>query len=192
MDTVFPEGTDVTVKRQGTRLLAPGVGDNTRSLAVFLAMLRAMDEARIETTTDILFVGNVGEEGLGDLRGVKYLLQKGKYKDRIKQFLAVDGAGTGENIANGAVGSKRYRVDVQRTRRPQLFGFRTRESRVRDGRSDAEVRRHHRAALAKDNVLGGRGRRRHLGQLDSVRDLDGSGHADPNRRSSSRSSRRSS
>ena len=73
-------------------------------------MLRAMDEARIETTTDILFVGNVGEEGLGDLRGVKYLLQKGNYKDRIRQFLAVDGGGTGENIANGAVGSKRYRV----------------------------------------------------------------------------------
>jgi len=110
MDTVFPEGTNVTVKRQGTRLLAPGVGDNTRSLAVLLAMMRAMDEARIQTTGDILFVGNVGEEGQGDLRGVKYLLQKGKYKDRIKQFLAVDGAGTGESIANGAVGSKRYRV----------------------------------------------------------------------------------
>ena len=110
LDTVFPEGTDVTVKRQGTRLLAPGVGDNTRSLAVFLAMLRAMDDARIQTTTDILFVGNVGEEGLGDLRGTKYLLQKGKYKDRIKQFLAVDGAGAGDHIANGAVGSKRYRV----------------------------------------------------------------------------------
>ena len=110
MDTVFPEGTDVTVKRQGTRLLAPGVGDNTRSLAVLLATIRAMDEARIQTTTDILFVGNVGEEGQGDLRGVKYLLQKGKYKDRIKQFLAVDGAGAGDSIANGAVGSKRYRV----------------------------------------------------------------------------------
>jgi acetylornithine deacetylase/succinyl-diaminopimelate desuccinylase-like protein len=110
LDTVFPEGTDVTVKRQGTRLLAPGVGDNTRSLAVFLALLRAMDEASIQTTTDILFVGNVGEEGLGDLRGTKFLLQKGKYRDRIKQFLAVDGAGAGENICNGAVGSKRYRV----------------------------------------------------------------------------------
>jgi tripeptide aminopeptidase len=110
MDTVFPEGTDVTVKRQGTKLLAPGVADNTRSLAVLLAMIRAMDEARIQTTTDILFVGNVGEEGLGDLRGTKFLLQKGKYKDRIKQFLAVDGAGTGEHISNGAVGSKRYRV----------------------------------------------------------------------------------
>jgi acetylornithine deacetylase/succinyl-diaminopimelate desuccinylase-like protein len=110
LDTVFPEGTDVTVKRQGTRLSAPGIGDNTRSLAVLVAMIRAMNEAKIQTTGDILFVGNVGEEGQGDLRGTKYLLQKGKYKDRIKQFLAVDGSGSGESIANGAVGSKRYRV----------------------------------------------------------------------------------
>ena len=108
LDTVFPEGTDVTVKRSGTRLTAPGVGDNTRSLAVLLALLRAMDETNIRTANDILFVGNVGEEGLGDLRGVKYLLQKGKYKDRIKQFIAVDGSGGG--IANGGVGSKRYRI----------------------------------------------------------------------------------
>jgi acetylornithine deacetylase/succinyl-diaminopimelate desuccinylase-like protein len=110
LDTVFPEGTDVTVKRSGTRLTAPGVGDNTRSLAVLLALLRAMDETNIRTASDILFVGNVGEEGLGDLRGVKYLLQKGKYKDRIKQFIAVDGTGEGTSIANGGVGSKRYRV----------------------------------------------------------------------------------
>jgi tripeptide aminopeptidase len=110
LDTVFPEGTDVTVKRSGTRLTAPGVGDNTRSLAVLLAMLRAMDEANIRTASDILFVGNVGEEGLGDLRGTKFLLQKGKYKDRIKQFIAVDGSGEGGSIVTGAVGSKRYRV----------------------------------------------------------------------------------
>ena len=110
LDTVFPEGTNVTVKREGTRLTAPGVGDNTRSLAVLLAMIRAMDEAKIQTSGDILFVGSVGEEGQGDLRGVKYLMQKGKYKDRIKQFLAVDGAGSGESMANGGVGSKRYRV----------------------------------------------------------------------------------
>ena len=108
LDTVFPEGTDVTVKRSGTRLTAPGVGDNTRSLAVLLALMRAMDETNIRTANDILFVGNVGEEGLGDLRGVKHLLQKGKYKDRIRQFIAVDGSGGG--IANGGVGSKRYRV----------------------------------------------------------------------------------
>ncbi len=110
LDTVFPEGTDVTVKRSGTRLTAPGVGDNTLSLAVLLAMMRAMDEAGLRTASDILFVGNVGEEGLGDLRGVKHLLQKGKYRDRIKQVIAVDGSGEGDSIVNGGVGSKRYRV----------------------------------------------------------------------------------
>ena len=110
LDTVFPEGTDVTVKREGTRLIAPGVGDNARSLAVMLAMIRAMDSAGIRTASDILFVGDVGEEGLGDLRGVKYLLRQGKYKDRIKQFIALDGSGRGDHIVVGGVGSKRYRV----------------------------------------------------------------------------------
>jgi len=110
LDTVFPEGTDVRVKREGTRLVAPGVGDNTRSLAVLLAMIRAMDEASIRTPGDILFVGDVGEEGLGDLRGVKHLLKEGKYKDRITQFIALDGSGPGEDIVLGGVGSRRYEV----------------------------------------------------------------------------------
>jgi acetylornithine deacetylase/succinyl-diaminopimelate desuccinylase-like protein len=110
LDTVFPEGTDVTVERDGSRLLAPGVGDDTHSLAVLLAMIRAMDEAGIRTTSDILFVGDVGEEGRGDLRGMKYLFREGKYRDRISAFIALDGAGDGSVIVRGAVGSKRYRV----------------------------------------------------------------------------------
>ena len=109
LDTVFPEGTDVKVKRQGTRLMAPGVGDNTRGLALMLAVVRAMQAARFQTTSDVLFVGNVGEEGEGDLRGVKYLLRQGKYKDRIKQFIAIDG-GDQSSLTNGGVGSLRYRV----------------------------------------------------------------------------------
>lgn len=110
LDTVFPEGTDVKVKREGTRLSAPGIGDDTRSLAVLLAMIRAMDAAGIRTTSDILFVGDVGEEGLGDLRGMKYLFQKGRYKDQIRMFISMDGAGGGDDIVHGAVGSKRYRA----------------------------------------------------------------------------------
>jgi tripeptide aminopeptidase len=109
LDTVFPEGTDVKVKRQGTRLAAPGIGDNTRGLALMLAVVRAMQAGRFQTTSDILFVGNVGEEGEGDLRGVKFLLRQGKYKDRIKQFIAIDGGEQG-NITRGGVGSLRYRV----------------------------------------------------------------------------------
>jgi acetylornithine deacetylase/succinyl-diaminopimelate desuccinylase-like protein len=109
LDTVFPEGTNVTVKRNGTRLLAPGAGDDTGALALMLSVVRAMDAAHIQTPGDILFVGNVGEEGEGDLRGAKFLLQKGKYKDRIKRFISIDG-GSQDGIVNGGLGSRRYRV----------------------------------------------------------------------------------
>jgi len=110
LDTVFPEGTDVKVKRDGTRLAAPGIGDDTRALGVLLALIRAMDAAGIQTQSDILFVGNVGEEGLGDLRGVKYLFQKGPYRGRIGMFVSMDGSGGGGEITNGGVGSRRYRA----------------------------------------------------------------------------------
>ncbi|MGE4043302.1 MAG: M20/M25/M40 family metallo-hydrolase [Acetobacteraceae bacterium] len=109
LDTVFPEGTDVTVRREGTKLFAPGVGDDTRSLAVLLAWLRAMDAAGITTRDDILFVADVGEEGLGDLRGVRHLFQQGRYKDRISAFVTVDSPDM-DRIVTGGVGSKRYRV----------------------------------------------------------------------------------
>jgi tripeptide aminopeptidase len=109
LDTVFPEGTDVKVRRQGTRLSAPGVGDDTRGLALILALIRALDAGKFRTEYDVLFVGNVGEEGEGDLRGIKFLLHKGKYKDRIRQMLVIDG-NEPNGIINGGVGSKRYRV----------------------------------------------------------------------------------
>ena len=109
LDTVFPEGTNVKVKREGTILRAPGVGDDTRGLALMLQVIRTLDAAKFQTQSDILFAGNVGEEGEGDLRGVKYLLSKGKYKDRIKLFFSIDG-GELDRITNGGVGSKRYRV----------------------------------------------------------------------------------
>jgi acetylornithine deacetylase/succinyl-diaminopimelate desuccinylase-like protein len=109
LDTVFPEGTNVKVKRDGTRLAAPGIGDDTRGLAVMLAVIRAMNASKFQTSSDVLFVGGVGEEGEGDLRGVKYLLHQGKYKDRIRQFIAIDG-GDQSNITRAGVGSRRYRV----------------------------------------------------------------------------------
>jgi acetylornithine deacetylase/succinyl-diaminopimelate desuccinylase-like protein len=109
LDTVFPEGTDVKVKRNGTVLSAPGIGDDTRSLVVLLEVIRAMDAAKIQTTSDILFIGDVGEEGQGDLRGMKYLFQKGPYKDKIKMFISVEG-GASDRLTTGGVGSKRYRV----------------------------------------------------------------------------------
>lgn len=109
LDTVFPEGTDVTVKRDGTKLMAPGVGDDTRGLATLLAYARALDAAKAKTRRPILFVGTVGEEGRGDLRGVRYLFTKGAYKDRIEAFFSLDGADPAHVVAGG-VGSKRYHV----------------------------------------------------------------------------------
>ncbi|HEV2569395.1 M20/M25/M40 family metallo-hydrolase [Sphingomonas sp.] len=109
LDTVFPEETNVKVRREGTRLYAPGIGDDTRSLAVLLAYVRAMKAAGVKTGRDILFVGNVGEEGPGDLRGIRYLFTKGKYKDRVAAFFSMDGT-DGARIVNGGTGSKRYRV----------------------------------------------------------------------------------
>ena len=109
LDTVFPPGTDVQVKRQGTRLFAPGIGDDTLSLAVLLGFVRAMDAASIKTRDDILFVATVGEEGPGDLRGVRHLFTKGEYRNKIKSFFSIE-SGSVNVITNGGVGSKRYRV----------------------------------------------------------------------------------
>ncbi|OZA81292.1 MAG: peptidase M20, partial [Caulobacter sp. 39-67-4] len=109
LDTVFPEGTDVKVRREGTRLMAPGIGDDTRGLATLLAYVRAMDAAGVKTRSDILFVGNVGEEGPGDLRGVRYLFNKGPYKDRISAFFSMDGSDP-SRIVDAGTGSKRYHV----------------------------------------------------------------------------------
>ena len=107
LDTVFPEGTDVKVKRDGTILRGPGIGDDCRGLAVLLAVVRAMNQAKIQTPGTITFVGTVGEEGLGDLRGVKYLFNEGM-KGQIDRFVSIDGTGLG--ITHIAVGSLRYRV----------------------------------------------------------------------------------
>ena len=107
LDTVFPEGTDVKVKREGSILKGPGIGDDCRGLAVILAVLRTMNEARIETDGTIIFVANVGEEGLGDLRGVRHLFNE-ELKGRATHFISVDGVGL--DITNTAVGVVRYRA----------------------------------------------------------------------------------
>ncbi len=109
LDTVFPEGTPVKVRREGTKLMAPGIGDDTRGLAALLAYVRALDAGKVRTKSPILFVGTVGEEGRGDLRGVRHLFTRGAYKDRIAGFFSIDGSGAAR-VTNGGVGSKRYHV----------------------------------------------------------------------------------
>jgi tripeptide aminopeptidase len=107
LDTVFPEDTDVRVKRIGTVLHGPGIGDDCRGLAVLVAVARALRQGNLQTTGSIAFVATVGEEGLGDLRGVKQLF-KDTLANQIDQFVSIDGTGLG--VTNVGVGSRRYRV----------------------------------------------------------------------------------
>jgi len=107
LDTVFPGGTPVKVRRAGSILSGPGIADNCRGLAVLIAVARALDSAAVQTAGTVTFAATVGEEGLGDLRGARTLLGD-TLKGRVDRFVALDG--TGESITNIAVGSRRYRV----------------------------------------------------------------------------------
>jgi acetylornithine deacetylase/succinyl-diaminopimelate desuccinylase-like protein len=121
LDTVFAREVEVKVKREGGVLRGPGIGDNCRGLAVLVATVRALERAKVATEGSITFVANVGEEGLGDLRGVKALFglpfrselggvprPAAAPPPEIDRFLSIDGAGI--HITNVSVGSHRYRV----------------------------------------------------------------------------------
>lgn len=110
LDTVFPEGTDVKVKRDGTVLKGPGIGDDCRGLVVVLGVIQALNDAHVQTPGTITFVADTGEEGLGDLRGTKNLFND-SLKGQIDKFISVDG--TGLSITNVGVGSYRYRVEFK-------------------------------------------------------------------------------
>ena len=107
LDTVFPEETDVKVRDEAGRLKGPGIADNCRGLAVVLAVARAYQRANVRHDGRLVFIGNVGEEGPGNLRGVRHLFET-ELKGQIDYFVAVDGAGL--NFVARAVGSNRYRV----------------------------------------------------------------------------------
>lgn len=106
LDTVFPEGTDVKVKKQGERYYAPGIYDDGRGLASLLSVVRALNITQIKTVGDIWFVGTVGEEELGDLRGVKAL-----FRDHpgIDGFISLDGLSI-DRVVNAATGSRRFKI----------------------------------------------------------------------------------
>lgn len=107
LDTVFPEGTNVSVQQKGDTLFAPGIGDDTRGLAMLLTIFKAMKNSNIETKADIWFVATVGEEGLGDLRGVKHLFRDGAPK--IDSWISIDGGAIGR-VNNAGLGSVRYKA----------------------------------------------------------------------------------
>ena len=107
LDTVFPEGTDVKVKIKNDTLFAPGIGDCTRCLSMLLTIAETIKKSKIKTRDNILIIGTVGEEGLGDLRGVKYLFKNNKPK--IDSWIAIDGGNIGR-VNNQGLGSYRYEV----------------------------------------------------------------------------------
>ncbi len=109
LDTVFPAGTDLKPRRTGAKLFAPGIADDACGLVALIAVVEALQSSEIETAGSILFAGTVGEEGEGNLRGVKHLFTESKWAGRISAFISFDGAGL-DRITNGALGSRRYRV----------------------------------------------------------------------------------
>jgi tripeptide aminopeptidase len=109
IDTVFPAGTDVRVKRSGTRLLAPGISDNGAGIAALAGLARALAESRVRTTKTIVLAGDVGEEGEGNLRGIRALVES--YGSRLSAVIAVDGPAS-DFITTQGIASRRFEVSV--------------------------------------------------------------------------------
>lgn len=111
LDTVFPEGTDVRVRRTGSRLLAPGIADDVAGLAALIGLIQTLNAAQMKLRGTIAFVATVGEEGEGDLRGVRHLFSEGRLAGRVSAFVSFDGTGV-DFITHQALGSRRYRVTL--------------------------------------------------------------------------------
>ncbi|MGI8668714.1 MAG: M20/M25/M40 family metallo-hydrolase [Aridibacter sp.] len=107
LDTVFAIDTELKPVREGTIIKIPGISDDGRGLTLLLAIAKTLESQKVETVGKIIFVANVGEEGLGDVKGVRHLFNE-ELKSQITHFISIDGAGLG--VTTGAVGSKRYRV----------------------------------------------------------------------------------
>lgn len=112
MDTVFPAGTPLNIRQQGSRLYGPGVSDNCSGLTAMLAIVAALRALGIRHALPFLFIGNVGEEGEGDLRGMRHIFSQPRWKDQIHYSLVLDGAGA-DTIVAEALGSRRFEVIVR-------------------------------------------------------------------------------
>ncbi len=112
LDTIFPANTPIRVRRSEGRILAPGISDNCRGLAAILALTRALLHARIRPAAPLVVAANVGEEGVGDLRGMKHLFREGAPWRNVQAFISVDGTGVRRIVTRG-VGSRRLRVTIE-------------------------------------------------------------------------------
>jgi tripeptide aminopeptidase len=109
LDTVFPADTDVKVQREGDRLVAPGISDNGTGLAALVAIARAFQAAKLRPQRTILFAANVGEEGEGNLRGMRALIDA--YRTRLRAVIVLDGSGT-DHVTTKALASRRLEVTI--------------------------------------------------------------------------------
>jgi tripeptide aminopeptidase len=109
LDTVFPVGTSVKVHREGNRMTAPGISDNGTGIAALLAIARALESAHIKPSRTILFAGNVGEEGEGNLRGMRELVES--YRSKLKAVVVLDGSGM-DHVTTRALASRRLEATI--------------------------------------------------------------------------------
>jgi acetylornithine deacetylase/succinyl-diaminopimelate desuccinylase-like protein len=109
LDTVFPQGTALQTREEGNRLYGPGISDNAAGVIALLAVANALKKTQLKPATNILFIGNVGEEGEGNLRGMRHLFAASAWRDSIQSLLVIDGAGT-DTYVNQALGSRRFEI----------------------------------------------------------------------------------
>jgi acetylornithine deacetylase/succinyl-diaminopimelate desuccinylase-like protein len=109
LDTVFPQGTALQTREEANKLYGPGISDNAAGVTALLAIANALKRTQLKPATNILFIGNVGEEGEGNLRGMRHLFAVSPWRDVIQSLLVVDGAGT-DTYVNQALGSRRFEI----------------------------------------------------------------------------------
>jgi tripeptide aminopeptidase len=112
LDTVFPQGTEIKARREDGRLYGPGISDNASGLVALLALASAMNDAKLQTRGPLVFIANVGEEGEGDLRGMRAIFGDPRWRDSIAYTLVLDGGGA-ESLITEALGSRRFLVTVR-------------------------------------------------------------------------------
>ena len=141
IDTVFPPGTPIDIRRDGDRLLGPGIADNGSGLVALLAIAQALDNAHIRNTAPILFVANVGEEGEGDLRGMRHIFNDPRWHDAIAYTIVLDGGGADTIITEG-LALRRFQATVRGPGGHSWSDFGTPQPDRAAGASDRPIQPH--------------------------------------------------